>query len=556
MNTRENELFNAELMEATYLWCYKRLGSAHDAEDLSQEILLEAIVSFRKSCEKETPPIAFYSWYWKIAQNRLSLFYRFRKKQAVLLGESIGNLSDKEPFYFDFLDIDEAIVSEAERQELTYQISMLSRIQRECVVLYYLQQRSVKEIADILGIPEGTVKTRLFDARKNLKKGMENSMSTENNASYESKNKRLSYAPAELDMCGGLMIVKHWGFLHDLMVEQIITVCAYEGKTMRQISEAIGVAPVYFEEKIRYLLEHKFLKETAPGTYIDDFCVFPQQAWSDYFVDKNRIYADRMAEVAATVKSMIPDIRKYIANEADFSDGYLTWFLYALAAEAMEVAMLQHYRKDHPHDVPDGNGKDWRLFVKVQYPDENPTMKGECKSVSWSNLHSDYRTSCGRFTVANLFQAPPFGDRDHIVTENNADLLMRLHQNPYMELNDFEKEKAANLVSKGFLLPRDGGLFLNVPILSVSDKVMIENQFAEALDGLSSELVEQLVQVSDENLLPHVRPDLMEEYVNGVMPLSFFCVSELFWYAFHEGHDLEIPEDYDWSAAAMAIYLH
>jgi RNA polymerase sigma-70 factor (ECF subfamily) len=542
-------------MESTYLWCYRRTENTHDAEDLSQEILLEAIVSYRKACEKGTPPVAFYAWYWSLAQNRLHLFYRFRRKQAILLGESIGNLSDKEPGYFDLQDIDEAIMAEDERRELTYQLSMLSRIQRECVILYYLQQRSVKEIADILEIPEGTVKTRLFDARKTLKKGMENSMSTKNNASYESKNKRLSYAPAELDMCGGGMITKHWDFLNDLMVEQIITVCAYEGKTMRQISEAIGVAPIYFEEKIRYLLEHKFLKETSPGTYIDDFCVFPQQAWLDYCVDKSRICTGRMAEVAATVRSMIPDIRQYIINETDFSDGYLTWFLYPLAAEAMEMVMLRHYRKDSPHDVLNGNGKDWRLFVKVQYPNENPTMKGECKTVSWSNLHSNYRTSNGRFTVANLYQALPFSDRDHIVTENNADLLMRLYRDPHIELNEFEREKAANLVSKGLLFPRDGGLFLNVPILSVSDKGNIVLQFSEALDRLSSELVAPLVRVSDENLLPHIRPELMEEYINGVMSVSFFCVSELFWYAFHEGNDLEIPEDYEQSAAGMALYL-
>ena len=49
--------------------------------------------------------------------------------------------------------------------------------------------------------------------------------------------------------------------------------------------------------------------------------------------------------------------------------------------------------------------------------------------------------------------------------------------------------------------------------------------------------------------------ELMEEYVNGVMSVSFFCVSELFWYAFHEGNDLEIPEDYEQSAAGMALYL-
>ena len=130
MNTRETELFNSELMESTYLWCYRRLSSTHDAEDLSQEILLEAIVSYRKACGKGKPPAAFYPWYWGIAQNRLRLFYRSRKKQAILLGESVGNLSDSEHYYFDLCDIDEAMIAEEERARLTFELSLLSRIQR------------------------------------------------------------------------------------------------------------------------------------------------------------------------------------------------------------------------------------------------------------------------------------------------------------------------------------------------------------------------------------------------------------------------------------------
>ena len=261
MNTQEAKIFDGELLEATYLWCYRHVGSTHDAEDLSQEILLEAIISYRKACGKGQLPAAFYPWFWGIAKNRLRLFYRARKKQAVLLGASVGALSDSEPYYFDLCDIDEALIAEEERARLTLALSLLSRIQRECVVLYYLQNRSVKEIARILGIPEGTVKSRLFDARKNLKKGMEETM--DNN---ETKIKRLSYAPAELNMCGCNGIPSHWNFLQDIMVKQILVACAHEGKTVREIAEAIGVAPVYFEDKIDYLLKHRFIKETAPST--------------------------------------------------------------------------------------------------------------------------------------------------------------------------------------------------------------------------------------------------------------------------------------------------
>lgn len=35
MNTQESLLFDGELMEATFLWCYRHVSNTHDAEDLS-----------------------------------------------------------------------------------------------------------------------------------------------------------------------------------------------------------------------------------------------------------------------------------------------------------------------------------------------------------------------------------------------------------------------------------------------------------------------------------------------------------------------------------------
>ena len=551
MNTQESLLFNGELMEATFLWCYRHVSNTHDAEDLSQEILLEAIISYRKACGKGEPPAAFYPWFWGIAKNRLRLFYRSRKKQAVLLGETVGNLSDSEPYYFDLCDIDEALIAEEERARLTFELSLLSRIQRECVVLYYLQNRSVKEIARILGIPEGTVKSRLFDARKNVKKGMEEPM--ENN---ETKNKRLSYAPAELNMCGSNNIPSHWHFLQDTMVKQILVACAYEGKTVREIAETIGVAPVYFEEKIDYLLKHKFIKEIAPSTYIDDFPVVPQQADVDMQVAANAIHLATMPRVTAIIRDLLPEARKLILNEGDLSDGYLLWFLYVRAAWGMGNCMKKRYAEVCPHKVAENNGKSWRLFGRVTYPDDQITCKGEYKGMTWSNMHYHFRTAKHSITVANLYEAEPFSmSRDTLVTEGNANLVMRLWEDPHTVLTPNEQETAAHLIQNGFLVSRDGGIYLNVPVMTWDDTWKLDELYATALDGIAAEVVNDLIKVGDTYMLPHVRPDLLEEYVHYIMTLCFSCINELFWYGVNEGHDLEIPADYETSAAAMALYI-
>ena len=551
MNTQESLLFDGELMEATFLWCYRHVSNTHDAEDLSQEILLEAIISYRKACGKGEPPAAFYPWFWGIAKNRLRLFYRSRKKQAVLLGETVGNLSDSEPCYFDLCDIDEALIAEEERARLTFELSLLSRIQRECVILYYLQNRSVKEIARILGIPEGTVKSRLFDARKNVKKGMEEPM--ENN---ETKNKRLSYAPADLNMCGSNNIPSHWHFLQDTMVKQILVACAYEGKTVREIAETIGVAPVYFEEKIDYLLKHKFIKEIAPSTYIDDFPIVPQQADVDMQVAANAIHLATMPRVTAIIRDLLPEARKLILNEGDLSDGYLLWFLYVRAAWGMGDCMKKRYAEVCPHKVAENNGKSWRLFGRVTYPDDQITCKGEYKGMTWSNMHYHFRTAKHSITVANLYEAQPFSmSRDTLVTEGNADLVMRLWEDPHTVLTPNEQETAAHLIQNGFLVSRDGGIYLNVPVMTWDDTWKLDELYATALDGIAAEVVNDLIKVGDTHMLPHVRPDLLEEYVHYIMTLCFSCINELFWYGVNEGHDLEIPADYETSAAGMAVYI-
>lgn len=551
MNTQEAQLFDGGLMEATYLWCYRHVNSTHDAEDLSQEILLEAIVSYRKACGKGEPPAAFYPWFWGLAQNRLRLFYRSRKKQAVLLGASVGDLSDREPSYFDLCDIDEALVAEEERARLTLELSLLSRIQRECVVLYYLQNRSIKEIAACLGIPEGTVKSRLFDARKNLKKGMEEPMEN-----IETKNKRLSYAPADLNMCGSNGIPSHWHFLQDTMVKQILVACAYEGKTVREIAEAIGVAPVYFEDKIDYLLKHRFIKETAPATYIDDFPIVPQQADVDMQVAANAIHLATMPRVTAIIRDLLPEARKLILNEGDLSDGYLLWFLYVRAAWGMGDCMKKRYAEVCPHKVAENNGKPWRLFGRVTYPDDQIICKGEYKGMGWSNMHYHFRTAKHSITVANLYEAQPFPmSRDTLITEGNANLVMRLWEDPRAELTPNEQETAAHLIRAGFLANRDGGIRLNIPVMTWDDTWKLDELYAAALDGIAAEVVNDLIKVGDTHMLPHVRPDLLEEYVHYIMTLCFSCINELFWYGVNEGHDLEIPADYETSAAGMAIYI-
>ena len=84
---------------------------------------------------------------------------------------------------------------------------------RQMIILYYLQEKSIAQIATALSIPEGTVKRRLFDARTKIKEGMEN---------MKSAASRASYAPTHVELFGGYSAPNHWQYLKSTLVRNIL----------------------------------------------------------------------------------------------------------------------------------------------------------------------------------------------------------------------------------------------------------------------------------------------------------------------------------------------
>ena len=414
-------------------------------EELAQDILCEALKGIRAN----KILYSFYSWYWTLAKNRLNMFLRYKQNGAVSL-EVVGG-SIQTP-----TEIEQKLIDEEDINELNYAISRLSSVHRQIIIMYYLRQMKITQIAKELNLPEGTVKRRLFDAKNDIKKGISNNMN------YGTQ----SYAPANLILWGSYGIPHYWNSISDVLTKQIFVSCWKEAKTIQDVSDEIGVAPVYFEEKLKYLLENKFIKETSKGRYLTDFCILPEQKYTDFLYELSIIYDNIGAEITEAISKVESEVRKLDFYGNDFPYDYLLWLLYIYACAGISNSMLEIYKNKWSGKVPDNNGKNYRISGRVMFPDEKIEYKKQ-KMVSWSNLHDHFQTSgYSHITYANLFQMEPFADRDKIISEQNIDLVMRLFDNPKLQLSVVDEEKAVYLINEGYLTKNNDGLFLTMPVMT------------------------------------------------------------------------------------------
>jgi RNA polymerase sigma-70 factor (ECF subfamily) len=144
-------------------------GSTADAEDLTQEVFIKAylaIKKFRGQC-------SFQTWLFQIASNVcVDRFRRVRRDRvAYSLDEPVstedGEVEREIP---DWSGDPESVAESRELQALVQKTLMtLSDKLRAVIVMHDLEGLRYEEIAEVLQIPIGTVKSRLFNARVELR---------------------------------------------------------------------------------------------------------------------------------------------------------------------------------------------------------------------------------------------------------------------------------------------------------------------------------------------------------------------------------------------------
>jgi RNA polymerase sigma-70 factor (ECF subfamily) len=169
----EFEVLLMQSLDAAYRLAFRLTGDKQDAEDLVQEAALRAF-RFRDSFQKGT---SFKAWLYKIVIN--NFYTSTRRKRGTTT--SLDDLSDAtEIFLYSRSaaagllrpDADPAAVAIARMAEddVARALASLPEEFRTVATLYFIDDLSYQEIADILGVPIGTVRSRLHRGRHMLQK--------------------------------------------------------------------------------------------------------------------------------------------------------------------------------------------------------------------------------------------------------------------------------------------------------------------------------------------------------------------------------------------------
>lgn len=153
--------------EDIFRMVYFRVRSEVDAEDLTQDIFIQAFKGVKRLKDVDR----FRPWLFSIAINRVRDFYR---KRRLLFFVGTPEESDALHAGNQEKNSDPEALRNVEKKDFWNQIGgflkKLSRLEKEVFILRFLDQLTLKEIAQTLGKGESTVKTHLYRALKKFKK--------------------------------------------------------------------------------------------------------------------------------------------------------------------------------------------------------------------------------------------------------------------------------------------------------------------------------------------------------------------------------------------------
>ena len=156
---RQDELAFRELVNCWEPRLYYYLLRIIDDRNAVWDVLQETWLAVFKGIRKLKDPLSFPAWLYQIGHNKAVNWLQKENKYVQMKNEQVT----------DHYESNATIPAIKEQAELVHELlGKLKLFHREVLTLYFLEDFSIREIAQITGVSEGTVKSRLYYAKNKL----------------------------------------------------------------------------------------------------------------------------------------------------------------------------------------------------------------------------------------------------------------------------------------------------------------------------------------------------------------------------------------------------
>ena len=539
------ELDNRDFLDSLYGFAYKRCNDSHTAEDLCSDIIIKVLSSARKN-----PVITHvHAYIWTIAHRVYADFCEKRRVNtermtAAELSENMTNLQEN--------PIDEFIEAEEDNRLLKSvlrNITFLSKIYRDVMIMYYIDELKTAEIAKRLNISETTVKQRLFSARNQIKDVNEKEIKT--------MNSNVTLKPINIAYIGSGNVGGNdpRNNAHRTLSKNVIYLCRNQALTAKEISDMMNVPLVYIEEEIDIQVRgengvYGFLRKVGENKYTANALIMemPEVAAGATAYNKH------LNEVCQVLKEVIEANREkilafpFLSKQTDTR--FILWPLIKQIMGRLGGMTEDILNEKYFSDIEKHNRGYGFAGIAIKPDEEYDTKFYCCDNIGYNSDNDIYGYT--NIQVSNIYC---HGSRiePHFYCDNNSItgdplLLMTVRAIGGLDINsltDNEKETAAKAIECGYLR-NDNGI-LTPRIIVLDGKEFGKEVFA--FYGLLSDVKSKFSKIAEniaDDLYPVINRYVPKHLINEFGMFNIFASSDIEYNAIEaciEADLLTVPEN-------------
>lgn len=169
MKQSELEMCIAEYGKDLYSFCCYLTYSKMEADDLYQDTFVK-VIELGKIDVSNNPKSYLLSIAVRLWKNRKR---KLERRRRALVSDTMEELEQEGKLQTKKTSPEQEMIQREQKENVQHAVSGLPDKLRIVALLYYMEDRKVTEIAEILHVPQGTVKSRLHKARKILREKLE-----------------------------------------------------------------------------------------------------------------------------------------------------------------------------------------------------------------------------------------------------------------------------------------------------------------------------------------------------------------------------------------------